>query len=67
MSPSEHRAAALLEEERARLLNYRAEVRRRGGEGNHINPDIDRLRVAIDAIKGDLHRPHCAAQLTSGR
>jgi hypothetical protein len=43
------------------------QLNERGGRGVELANRIDRLDMAIDALKGELHCPHCEARLTSGR
>ena len=64
MSTFEGKVIGVLEKRRARLV---AALDRKGGRGVELADAIDRLGFAIDALRGDLHCPHCAARLTSAR
>jgi hypothetical protein len=58
------RVLEVLEKKEAKL---RKRFEARGGRGFELANEIDRLRHAIDALKGELFCPHCENRLTSGR
>jgi hypothetical protein len=58
-----------LEEKIIAILERKAEKLRRllskqGGRNVAVAEHIDRLDMAVDALRGELQCPHCQAQLT---
>jgi hypothetical protein len=51
-----------LEKKQSQLM---AQLKRRGGRGVDLANEIDRLILAIDALRGNLTCPMCESQLTS--
>lgn len=66
MSAPENPDRNVIEALRRRLDRARDLLDVRHGRDVRTADRIDRLQLAIDALTGELHCPHCEARLTSG-